>query len=159
MPKEITGYLDLVDESKHWQSVEERFVKDYCRLMGLSQESGLLLTTEASTMALPKLTKVMNLIKGGDWVKSSNELPIEIDLGKDFKFHNIFICPVSKEASTSQKDNPPMLLTCGHVISKNSLNRIARQSVITARNQDGKFKCHTCPTTMTLDKVVEIKIN
>lgn len=101
MPKEIVGYLDLVDEPKHWQMVEERFVKDYCRLMGLSQESGLLLTTEASAMALPKLTKVMNLIKGGEWVKTSNELPIEIDLGKEFKFHNVFICPVSKEVSTS----------------------------------------------------------
>jgi len=41
----------------------------------------------------------MQLIKGGDWVKSSNELPCEVDLGKDFKFHNVFICPVSKEAS------------------------------------------------------------
>ena len=127
--------------------------------MGLCQESGLLLTTQASSMSLPKLTKVMNLIKGGDFIKTSNELPIEIDLGNEFQFHNVFICPVSKEVSTSQKENPPMLLTCGHVISKHSLNRIARQTAVTARNQDGKFKCHTCPTTMTLDKVLEIKIN
>jgi hypothetical protein len=56
--------------------------------MGLSQESGLLLTTQASVIALPKLTKVMNLIKGGDFVKTSNELPVEIDLGNEFQFHD-----------------------------------------------------------------------
>ena len=97
----MQGYLELIDEVKHWQSVEQKFVKDYCRLMGLSQESGLLLTTQASVIALPKLTKVMNLIKGGDFVKTSNELPVEIDLGNEFQFHNVFICPVSKEVSTS----------------------------------------------------------
>jgi hypothetical protein len=53
-----------------------------------------------------------------------------------------------------------MLLACGHVISKNSLNRLARQaSVGPSGNREGKFKCHTCPTTMTIDKVLEIKIN
>jgi hypothetical protein len=67
----------------------------------MSQESGLLLTTQASTLALPKLAKVANLIKSGDWVKSNNELPVEVDLGRDFKFHNVFICPVSKEVSLS----------------------------------------------------------
>jgi hypothetical protein len=47
-----------------------------------------------------------------------------------------------------------MLLTCGHVVSKISLNRIARNA-----GRDGKFKCHTCPTTMTIEKVLEIKTN
>ena len=49
----------------------------------------------------------------------NKELPCDVELGKEFKFHNIFICPVSKEVSNSQ--NPPMLLLCGHAVSKNSL--------------------------------------
>jgi hypothetical protein len=61
--------------------------------------------TKASTLALPKLAKVMQVIKGKtDWI-THNELPCDVELGKEFKFHNIFMCPVSKEMST--KDNPP----------------------------------------------------
>jgi len=48
----------------------------------------------------------------------------EVNLGPDFTFHNIFICPVSKE--TSGQGNNPMLLKCGHVLSKQSLNKMTR---------------------------------
>ena len=30
----------------------------------------------------------------------SKEMPCEVDMGEDFSFHNIFICPVSKETSS-----------------------------------------------------------
>lgn len=68
----------------------------------MSQESGLYLTTKASMLAIPKLSKVATIIKGND---NLIEMPIDAELGREFKFHNIFICPVSKEIST--KDNPP----------------------------------------------------
>lgn len=150
----IENYLKpLQEEEEQWSQVEAKFVREYTKQVGLSQESGLLLTTQASTLALPKLAKTMQLLKTGDWMKSAHvELPVEIDLGQEFKFHDVFICPVSKEPSGVYGSNPPMLLTCGHVISKNSLNRIARPA-----GRDGKFKCHTCPTQMTIDKVVEIR--
>lgn len=43
--KELQGYLQMLEEGRKWSLLEARFVKDYCRLQGLSQESGLLLTT------------------------------------------------------------------------------------------------------------------
>lgn len=49
-------------------------------------------------------------------VKETDEFPIPIDLGRDFQFHSVFVCPVTKEIST--EDNPPMLLKCNHVISE-----------------------------------------
>ena len=45
-----------------------------------------------------------------------NELPIDIELPQQYLHHNIFVCPVNKDAA--EKDNKPQLLTCGHVVSK-----------------------------------------
>ena len=46
---------------------------------------------------------------------NKKEFPLDIEIGKDFKFHSIFVCPISREISTPE--NYPMLLKCGHVIS------------------------------------------
>lgn len=89
-------------------------------------------------------------MKQKDELIKNNELPYEVELGRDFKFHNIFICPVTKEIS--MKDNPPMLLTCGHVISKTALSKMSKGAART------KFKCPTCPTEMTTENVRELKI-
>ena len=71
-------------------------------------------------------------------------MPCEVDLGHDFSFHNIFICPVSKETN-----NSPMLLKCGHVISRQSLNKMTRS------NPKTTFKCPTCPQEMTQESGVD----
>lgn len=63
-----------------------------------------------------------------------DELPIGIDLGKEKQYHSIFSCPILKEQS--KDSNPPMRLTCGHVISKDALNKLANGS---------KLKCPYCP--------------
>jgi hypothetical protein len=70
-------------------------------------------------------------------------------LGPDLKFHNVFICPVTKEPSSI--GNTPQLLACGHVVSKNALQRMC------ARERQ-KFKCHTCPKQMTREEVKEMHI-
>lgn len=76
-----------------------------------------------------------------------SELPIEVELPQSFKNHNIFVCPVNKEPTG--KDNKPQLLSCGHVISKHALDRMAR-------GDRTKFKCHTCPAQMFKEDVKEI---
>ena len=48
---------------------------------------------------------------------------IEIDLGKDCRFHSIFACPILRQQSS--ESNPPVRLTCGHVISRDALNKLA----------------------------------
>lgn len=48
---------------------------------------------------------------------------IEIDLNAEYRYHSIFACPILRQQSS--EDNPPMKLTCGHVISRDALNRLS----------------------------------
>lgn len=121
----LQKYRDLIDHNI-WAILQNKFVKEFCKLQGRSQESNLYLISKASTLALPKISKVMQHLKSRQHdFNTMTELPIDSELGRDFKFHNIFMCPVAKEIST-KKDNPPCLLVCGHLISKTSLNKMTR---------------------------------
>jgi hypothetical protein len=66
----------------------------------------------------------------------------ELELGREFVFHSVFACPVSREQSSP--DNPPMLLPCGHVLAKQSLQKIAKSPM-------RSFKCPYCPVEATLN--------
>lgn len=48
---------------------------------------------------------------------------IEIELEPDNRFHSIFACPILRQQSS--EDNPPMKLLCGHVISRDALNKLS----------------------------------
>lgn len=49
-------------------------------------------------------------------------IQIEIDLGKQNRYHSVFACPILRQQST--ENNPPMKLVCGHVISRDALNKL-----------------------------------
>lgn len=53
-------------------------------------------------------------------------LQIEIDLGKEFHYHSVFACPILRQQASEA--NPPMRLTCGHVISRDALQKLASGS-------------------------------
>lgn len=63
--------------------------------------------------------------------------------------HSVFVCPVSREQTMNdQEDNKPVLLTCGHVMSKSSMLQVSKNRT--------RFKCFTCPTDMTVNDVIEL---
>ena len=47
----------------------------------------------------------------------------EIELDDDMYYHSVFACPVTREQA--RDGNPAMLLKCGHVICKESLEQLA----------------------------------
>jgi hypothetical protein len=147
-------YADLVS-NVHWEYLTKSFVRDYCKIQGLSKESGLFMTLKVGTLGITKFQKFFKLIKGKEQLfdTKKNELPIEFSLGSDYNFHSIFICPVSREIAT--KENPPMLLKCGHCINKSSL-----ASILTSANDrpGRKIKCPTCPKEIKVSDGIELKV-
>lgn len=69
--------------------------------------------------------------------QSCEQLPVELELGREYYFHSIFSCPVSKDQST--RDNPPMMLPCGHVLNRESIESICKKDAVRL------FKCPYCP--------------
>jgi E3 ubiquitin-protein transferase RMND5 len=118
-----------------WDEVAASFTREFCSLLGLSSESPLYIAVTAGAIALPTLLKLASIMKEKrtEWT-TQNELPVEIPLPKSMTFHAIFVCPVSKEQTTEK--NPPMMMPCGHVIAKESLQRLSKGQ---------RFKCPYCP--------------
>lgn len=139
---------------------EEQLTHVFCRSRGLSIEPHLLTLIRASSHALPNLAKASILTNSMGLSQSSNgpiatpgaspsaPISFEIPLPKEFAFHSLFCCPVSKELSTSS--NPPQLLPCGHVLSKDIVVDLARgrASYRPSSNHSEPihpFKCPYCP--------------
>nr|POE79847.1 lish domain-containing protein c29a3.03c [Quercus suber] len=129
-------YKSLFYNQGVWEEVSTSFTREFCGLLGLSEKSPLYTAVTAGGIALPVLEKVERVMAQtrGQWT-SVNELPVETPLPPSFLFHSIFVCPVSKEQATDE--NPPMMLPCGHVIAKESLEAHSKGK--------SRMKCPYCP--------------
>ncbi|GAA5840323.1 hypothetical protein JCM9279_002346 [Rhodotorula babjevae] len=124
------------------------FATAFLKGLGLPSESPLTVVTDVGGGgALAKIMKVRAVMKEKrtEW-SAVGELPVEIPLPLPYRFHSIFACPVSKEQSTVQ--NPPMLLPCGHVIARESLQRLARGTPT--------LKCPYCPVVSHMSNCVRV---
>ncbi|XP_044509006.1 protein RMD5 homolog [Mangifera indica] len=130
-------YPQLLSPS-NWFIVAEELTRQFCNLVGQSYDSPLSVTIGAGVQALPPLLKFMSVMAGKrqEW-QSMKQLPVPVELDKEFQFHSIFVCPVSKEQST--EDNPPMMMSCGHVLCRRSINKMSK-------NNSRPFKCPYCPS-------------
>ncbi|KAL2441825.1 LisH domain-containing protein C29A3.03c [Exophiala dermatitidis] len=132
---EESPYHTRFNNSTAWDEVANSFIREFCSLLELSADSPLYIAATAGAIALPTLLKLQTIQKQKrtEWT-SQNELPVETPLPASYRFHSIFVCPVSKEQATDQ--NPPMMLPCHHVIAQESLQKLSKGA---------KFKCPYCP--------------
>lgn len=161
-----------------WSVVERDVRREACRIVGLPIKSRLATTIEAGIAALPTLLKYKKLSalrkemgrrqaeeeeeEGRD--KSSaklGELPIAFTLPKRFKFHSVFVCPVSRAQTT--ETNPPVLLKCGHAISQDAMTRLCETQYWPSRHsrsleQSRRFKCPYCSTEQSKDEARQLHI-
>ncbi|TDH71152.1 hypothetical protein CCR75_004680 [Bremia lactucae] len=124
-----------------WSKVYDTINQAFCWLHRVPHQSYLDTCLRVGVPALPAMRKLASVMdsKLADW-NNLEELPVEIPIAKEFRFHSVFSCPVSKEESTPE--NPPVLLKCGHVICHSCVKRISY-------NLSRQFKCPTCPVEQT----------
>lgn len=133
---EKTAYAYFLDPG-NWSEICDVFARDACCLLGLSVESPLAVAFDAGCASLPALLNIRKVMQQRQvptvWT-AKDELPIEIELGRSKQFHSIFACPILRQQSS--ESNPPMRLVCGHVISRDALQKLATSN---------KLKCPYCP--------------
>lgn len=134
-------YSELISPT-HWEMTTEELARQFCTLLGQSYESPLSMAVAAGVAGLPTLLKLANVMaaKKQEW-QEMKQLPVPVDLGKEFQFHSIFVCPVSRDQGSDE--NPPMLLPCSHVLCKQSIAKLSKNSTRT-------FKCPYCPAEATV---------
>ncbi|KAJ9150305.1 Protein RMD5 A [Pleurostoma richardsiae] len=137
--------LFAADDSA-FDEVAASFTREFCSLLGLSAESPLYVAATAGAIALPKLMKYVERVKEKrtEWTTVS-ELAFETPLPASMIYHSIFVCPVSKEQTTDE--NPPMMLPCGHVLARESLQNLTKGT---------RFKCPYCPSEGQLKDAKQI---
>lgn len=135
---ESSPYSELLSPT-HWAKLAHELAQQFCNLLGESYQSPLSVTIAAGVQGLPTLLKLMNVMNGKkhEW-QSMKQLPVPIDIDQDFQFHSIFVCPVSRDQAS--EENPPMLMSCGHVLCKQSITKLSKN------NSTRPFKCPYCPT-------------
>ncbi|KAK9134184.1 hypothetical protein Syun_013514 [Stephania yunnanensis] len=133
---------------EHWEKLTEELIQQFCSLFGQSYKSPLGVTVAAGVQALPTLLKLANVMapKKQDW-QAMKQLPVPVDLGKEFQFHSVFVCPVSRDQGSDE--NPAMLMPCGHVLCKQSIAKLAKSGTRT-------FKCPYCPAEATMGQCKQL---
>ncbi|CAN0878881.1 Protein RMD5 homolog [Linum grandiflorum] len=131
-------YTELLSPT-NWTSVSSELVREFCcNIVGQSHESPLSVTVSAGIQTLPSLLKFVTVMAGtGAGTGTMKELPVPVELDSSMQFHSVFVCPVLKEQSS--EENPPMLMSCGHVLCKQSIGKMSK-------NHTKGFKCPYCPT-------------
>jgi len=133
---EQSPYGQLLSPAQ-WQETADLFLRDACALLGLSMESPLTVAVTAGCKALPALLNIKQVMQqrqvSAVW-NAKDELPIEIELGGECRYHSVFACPILRQQVSDS--NPPMKMVCGHVISRDALAKLT---------QGHKLKCPYCP--------------
>ncbi|KAI0695931.1 CTLH/CRA C-terminal to lish motif domain-containing protein [Cytidiella melzeri] len=144
---QLSPYADLASSALHYD-LEPMFAKEFCASLGMSRQVPLRVVGDlgggGALARIEKGRKVMRERKS-EW-SQSDELPIEIPLLPENRYHSIFACPVSKEQSTDS--NPPMLMSCGHVITKDSLQKLSKPG--------GRVKCPYCPNESQMSSALRM---
>lgn len=137
MPRDPSMGCESPDPGPSLANVRSALICEFSAKAGFGGTSPMRIAVQAGALAMPVLLKVASIMrdKHTEWT-SNNETPVEIPLPRAYRFHSVFVCPVSKEQAT--ENNPAMRLPCGHCVCRDSLLGLSK-------GMSKKFKCPYCP--------------
>ncbi|KAH7340495.1 hypothetical protein B0J17DRAFT_651570 [Rhizoctonia solani] len=125
------------------------FAREYCAQLGLGEQVPMKVAIDiGGSGALARIEKGRKIMKDSrtEW-SSVDELPIEIPLPPQHRYHSVFTCPVSKEQASEA--NPAMMLECGHAVARESLSKLTKGAA-------NRVKCPYCPIESDPIKALEV---
>jgi E3 ubiquitin-protein transferase RMND5 len=139
-------YKSLFTEAYVQETLKE-ILAEWSKASEIPTNSPLETIVRAGDQVAAELVPIASIAGDKFW---SSPMPTELRLENELRFHSTFVCPVSKEVATGE--NPPILLPCGHLIAKNTMDRLLATTI------RAKFKCPTCPTEVTEKETKRIYI-
>ncbi|KAJ2158663.1 hypothetical protein GGF46_003596 [Coemansia sp. RSA 552] len=145
-------YKNLFADTR-WDEGAAEFTAAFCAQAGEAAAAPLGVAAGAGARAVAVVAKVAALLRDrrAEW-SQQNELAVEVPLPDSMRFHSVFACPVSKEQASPT--NPPMMMPCGHVVCRASLDKLARG--VRAGAAAGRFKCPYCPGMSALSEAKRV---
>jgi len=137
--------------------IKNLFIEKFLKLNHKSRDDTLNTILLAGRYVLPQVVESEEKLakdkdkKNIEVDKEKNQLMYSLELPEELIFHDIFVCPVSKEIASA--DNPPIRLNCGHCICKNSFDKIEKSGV-----RHNQIKCPICTQVGKVDEINKLDI-
>ena len=153
----IENKYSKIDIEKGWDFIKNLFIDTFLKLNHKTKDDTLNTILLAGRYVLPQVVEAEEKLakdkdkKNVEVDKEKNQLMYSLELPEELIFHNIFVCPVSKEIASAE--NEPIRLNCGHCICKNSFDKIEKTG--TRHNQ---IKCPICNQVGKVDEIITLKI-
>ena len=145
------------DNNKRWDKIQNLFIDTFFNLNHKSKDDILNMVLLAGRCVLPQVVESEEKLmddkdqKNMEVDKEKNQLMYSLELPEELVFHNIFVCPISKEIATAE--NPPIRLNCGHCICKNSFEKIEKTGA-----RHNQIKCPICTQVGKVDEITNLII-
>ena len=148
---------EKIDAEKGLEYIKNLFIDYFFKLNHKTKDDNLNIILLAGRYALPQVVEAEEKLakdkdkKNLEVDKEKNQLMYSLELPEELVFHNIFVCPVSKEISSVE--NEPIRLNCGHCICKNSFDKIEKTGA-----RHNQIKCPICTQVCKVDEIITLKI-
>ncbi|TBT99662.1 hypothetical protein CWI39_1939p0020 [Hamiltosporidium magnivora] len=153
--KRLMCILSGTDYEVYWKYYLEKIVEqvcvDFCYLKNYPGTNILDILFRNGKNVFPELVQASaNYFKQSVVTVDEEEIPVQVSVTEDGKFHSQFVCPVLKVLC--ENDNLPSLLECGHVISSKAVSKLSKNNTFVC------FKCPYCPQESRTENIVTIRL-